>query len=638
MQISSADVAAEPYSRVRDAIRAVLGGASSAGEVASALGWPIEHGRYALHAGRLVDWVRLIEGSERWEATPEGARLLELSAGSEAEQAAIWDALCRSPAWVKLVPELGRARLPTRAVLLERLREVSGLAQSTAEKRARIADGWLAAGRPASQVELAVGPGRLPAAWRDLLMEVNSWWRGGPVSGVERVRRPFTRDVRRRLEHGKGVAVRGPRQVGKSTAQRQLVADLLQEGMDPRRILLIPCDLVRSRRGMVDPILEAVRWYEETVLGASLEEAAARGARVWIFLDEVQEIQDWPIQIKMLVDRTDCAVYVTGSSALRLKEAQDSLAGRFPMVEVGPFTLREIADVNGLGALRVVCPDNGVHRIGTRDAWEEALVLGQEQASLRDVSFELYSERGGYPVAHRTAAPWEDIASTLRTSIAYKSVTHDLRRGGRGRSRDADLLWELFQLACKYAGTTVDPNKTVQQLQQRGIESNPAKLRRSLLYLDDTLLLRLVRELQARRANKRQERWFIADIGLRRAVLGEHVPLHAQPEVDPAGAGPLAENALATFLLAHQVRLAWRAAGKDQPEVDLVIQGGESWIPIEVKYRRTVSAADTIGLQKFLDSGLGTFGVLVTRSDTVVPPRLDPRIVVLPLSSALLLA
>jgi len=47
----------------------------------------------------------------------------------------------------------------------------------------------------------------------------------------------------------------------------------------------------------------------------------------------------------------------------------------------------------------------------------------------------------------------------------------------------------------------------------------------------------------------------------------------------------------------------------------------------------------SLGLRSFLDGGLhAPFGVLVTRDDDVMLPDVGPRIVVLPLSSALLLA
>ncbi|MCS7177572.1 MAG: hypothetical protein NZ960_08205, partial [Candidatus Kapabacteria bacterium] len=66
---------------------------------------------------------------------------------------------------------------------------------------------------------------------------------------------------------------------------------------------------------------------------------------------------------------------------------------------------------------------------------------------------------------------------------------------------------------------------------------------------------------------------------------------------------------------------------------------GEYRIPVEVKYRQRIDAhRDTIGLRAFIEKTVyrAPFGVLVTLSDDTVPD-IDPRIVVLPLSSLLLM-
>ncbi len=64
---------------------------------------------------------------------------------------------------------------------------------------------------------------------------------------------------------------------------------------------------------------------------------------------------------------------------------------------------------------------------------------------------------------------------------------------------------------------------------------------------------------------------------------------------------------------------------------------GQQRIPLEVKYRRLVDFEHTWGLRAFLERTVynAPFGVLVTQTDDVEIN--DPRIVVLPLSSFLLL-
>ncbi len=75
----------------------------------------------------------------------------------------------------------------------------------------------------------------------DNLYALNPWWRSAPMLPQPRMRRHLADQIRRRLETEIApiVAVRGPRQVGKTTAQLQIIADLLGEGVPPTSILRV---------------------------------------------------------------------------------------------------------------------------------------------------------------------------------------------------------------------------------------------------------------------------------------------------------------------------------------------------------------------------------------------------------------
>lgn len=62
------------------------------------------------------------------------------------------------------------------------------------------------------------------------LRRLNPWWEGDPMPLQPKTRRHLVAQIRRRLdaEIAPIVAVRGPRQVGKTTAQFQIIADLLE--------------------------------------------------------------------------------------------------------------------------------------------------------------------------------------------------------------------------------------------------------------------------------------------------------------------------------------------------------------------------------------------------------------------------
>ena len=74
------------------------------------------------------------------------------------------------------------------------------------------------------------------------------------------------------------VAVRGPRQVGKTTAQLQVIEDLLAEGVRPNTILRVQFDDLGSLHDLVDPILRIADWFEHHVAGAHFNRLARAGS------------------------------------------------------------------------------------------------------------------------------------------------------------------------------------------------------------------------------------------------------------------------------------------------------------------------------------------------------------------------
>lgn len=180
----------------------------------------------------------------------------------------------------------------------------------------------------------------------------NPWWQGRALPVLPSFHRwPYAR-LRQRLERPIApiTAVRGPRQIGKTTLQLQLIEALLAAGIDPRRILRVQFDDLPAlrRSGFQEPILRLVDWFEEAVLGCTLNEAAQRGEPAFLFLDEVQNLPSWDVQLKSLADHSTVRAMVTGSSALRIELGRDSLAGRIHSLEVGPLRMSEIAALRGL--------------------------------------------------------------------------------------------------------------------------------------------------------------------------------------------------------------------------------------------------------------------------------------------------
>ena len=96
---------------------------------------------------------------------------------------------------------------------------------------------------------------QFPAALIDDLHRLNPWWSGIQPPATPATRRHLVQRVRRRLESGIApiIAVRGPRQVGKTTIQLQIITDLLAEGVPPNNIMRVQFDELTSTEGLTRP-------------------------------------------------------------------------------------------------------------------------------------------------------------------------------------------------------------------------------------------------------------------------------------------------------------------------------------------------------------------------------------------------
>jgi len=480
------------------------------------------------------------------------------------------------------------------------------------------------------------------------LRRMNPWWEGKPLPVLPSTRRHLVESIHRRLSMRLApiVVVRGPRQIGKTTAQLHVLQDLLDRGVPPGNIFRVQCDELPEIAVLSEPLLRLVDWFEQVILQKTLNQAAQTNEPTYLFFDEVQNLKDWAAQLKSLVDHSTTQVLVTGSSALRIELGRDSLAGRISPIEAGVLSLTEIGMFHNLATGKPFLTDNGLEPLIDPDYWKNLLAHGRKIQEARDQAFLWFSQRGGYPLVHQRAdVDWGSLADQLNETVIRRVIEHDLRVGDRGRKRDAPLLEEVFRMACRYVGQSPDL-MTFAREAQRTLSANvgPQRIGHYLRFLGDTLLLRLVEPLEIRLKRKRgNPKICLADHGLRASWLQEVIPLDrdglaSNPHLTPL-AGHIAESvvgaALATIPSLDTAHLPARGG---EPEIDFVLTIGTKRIPLEVKYQRSVDPLrDTEGLRTFIDKSVNNapFGLLLTQSDATAV--VDPRIVAMPLSTFMLL-
>jgi len=488
--------------------------------------------------------------------------------------------------------------------------------------------------------------GGLPRRTIEILEFTNPWWRGMPAPRSQYYRRWAFHEAWRGLHNGltPAVAIRGPRQVGKSTIEQQLIEHLLLiERLSPRQILHVQFDEVPQLGQLDQPIVSIVRWYEQHVLGESINGMARKGRPVYFLFDEVQNLRTWAAEMKSLVDHTTARVLITGSSSLRMAKEKDNLAGRFSWIDLGPLRLREIAGVRRLGELPAIPGANESVNWTKREFWLDLAGQMEKHSRALHKVFGCFSRLGGYPVCHKTPEPnREEVAAVVADSIS-RTIEGDVPVDPKGRSWDRPLLRHAFRQVCRYMGQSVRPQAIAQEINtiyQSRFSANDVI--HAIQCFADAMLVHLVDPLEV--ALKRQShppRVCLCDHFVREIWLQEVIPilpgdLAGQNQTVAGVAGHVVESIVGYFLKGvPRVEVAWFPERKGEPEVDYVLTLGTQRIPIEVKYSRAKpKRGDCAGLDSFCGQKKysAPFGLLLTQDTS---GQLAESVIALPLSTFL---
>ncbi|HET6380379.1 MAG TPA: ATP-binding protein [candidate division Zixibacteria bacterium] len=212
----------------------------------------------------------------------------------------------------------------------------------------------------------------------------------------------------------------GPRQVGKTTLARQVMA-----------AIGIPGHFASA--DAPDP--EDIGWlYTQWQIGRQAARSGGRAGGLLV-LDEIQKIRDWSDVVKELWDEDTAAglplrVMLLGSAPLLVRQGlSDSLAGRFEVIRVTHWTFAEMRDAFG---------------------WD----------------LDTYLYYGGYPGAARLIRSQDRWEEYILDSIVETNLSRDILL--LNRIEKPALLRQLFRLACSYSGQVLSYTKMLGSLTDAG--------------------------------------------------------------------------------------------------------------------------------------------------------------------------
>jgi predicted AAA+ superfamily ATPase len=325
----------------------------------------------------------------------------------------------------------------------------------------------------------------------------------------------------------------GPRQVGKTTAARQVMEQIG-----------IPAHYASADQ----PALRNETWLEQQwEVGRSL--ASRRNAL--LVIDEVQKVSDWAELVKRLWEEDTAngsrlRVLLLGSSRLLIQKGlTESLAGRFETTRAGHWSFNECNDYFG---------------------WD----------------LDTYILFGGYPGAAPLVKQPTRWRHYIQDSLIETTISRDVLL--LTRVDKPALLRRLFALACDYSGQILSYNKMLAQLHDAGNTTTLAH------YLDLLNGVGFVTGLHKYSGSAVMRRGSSPKLQVYNTAL-----VSAQSGLSPAQTrresdlwGRLVESAVGAHLLDvctdRDIGLHYWREGND--EVDFVLRSAKKLTAIEVKSGR----------------------------------------------------
>ena len=274
----------------------------------------------------------------------------------------------------------------------------------------------------------------------------------------------------------------GIRRSGKSVMLELVKEELAESGIQDERFISINFEDMRNSR-----FLTANALHEEI-----MKRAKDIKGKMYLFFDEIQEVEDWEKCINSLRVSLDCDIYITGSNAKLLSgELATYLGGRYVEFVIYPFSFSEFLEL-----YHTVDPNATITQ-----------------------SFQKYLLSGGMPYLANLGyaeEPCRQYLTDVFNSVQLKDIVK------RNKVRDVDLLERIIAYAMANVGTTFSATSLVKFLKSEHRTVAAETVLNYIKYCCDAYLLYQVKreDLRGKQILTSNEKYYIADHGIREAVFG----------------------------------------------------------------------------------------------------------------------
>ncbi|VAW42743.1 hypothetical protein MNBD_CHLOROFLEXI01-3217 [hydrothermal vent metagenome] len=309
---------------------------------------------------------------------------------------------------------------------------------------------------------------------QEILFQYNPWWEAEMPFVQYKPRDRYLNQLKQQLNQKQIQLIIGLRRVGKTTLLKLMIKELIQAGIEPKKILYVSLDDYLLKKSSIIDIVNEYRKLHKL----KFEE------KITLFFDEVTSKEQYHIHLKNLYDNHNCKIFASSSSTSLLRDKQATLTGRTITLELKPLDLDEYLQFKGI-------------EIKKRDS------------HLLEAHFKEYIREGGMP--ENVLNPNRDYLMTLVDDIIQKDITafHALKK--------PQLLRDYFVLLMERSGKQLSLNKISHILK---ISTDTAS--RYMGYFEETFLIHLLPRWGKTNAKiMSPKKIYASDLAFKYLIVGE---------------------------------------------------------------------------------------------------------------------
>jgi|LSQX01.1.fsa_nt_gb predicted AAA+ superfamily ATPase len=283
--------------------------------------------------------------------------------------------------------------------------------------------------------------------------------------------------------------ISGLRRSGKSVLLKQIKDEIIESGIGSQQIIFInkelfEFDFIKNYRDLHNFITKEFDFNNQK-------------QKYYIFIDEIQEIEQWERAIVSFLAEEKYDIYISGSNANMLSsELSTLLSGRYVEFQIQTLTYSEFIEIR---KLRQSNSSTNVHNY-----------------------FDDFLKYGGFPGIHNLS--WdENIIRQYLQAVYNTIILKDIIM--RNSIRDVAMLQRILSFLSENIGNITTAKNISDYIKSQNISISPNTVQNYIAYASSAFMFYQIKrfDLRGKRILEFHDKYFLSDIGLYYAQFGHQV-------------------------------------------------------------------------------------------------------------------